>query len=103
MVATIIAFDGAGGAVAVAIARRAARSASGERHDRQMDGRWEFWIDRGGTFTDAVARRPDGTLAVHKLLSENPGAYDNPTVTGTRHLLRIAPTQPSPPDPITVV
>ena len=41
-----------------------------------MGGRWEFWIDRGGTFTDVVARRPDGTLAVHKLLSENPGAYD---------------------------
>ena len=38
-----------------------------------MDGRWEFWIDRGGTFTDVVARRPDGTLAVHKLLSREPG------------------------------
>src|SRR5262245_38318886 len=34
--------------------------------------RWEFWIDRGGTFTDVVARRPDGTLVTHKLLSENP-------------------------------
>jgi hypothetical protein len=35
---------------------------------------WQFWIDRGGTFTDLVARRPDGTLATLKLLSENPGA-----------------------------
>ncbi|MGH3971589.1 MAG: hydantoinase/oxoprolinase N-terminal domain-containing protein, partial [Mycobacterium sp.] len=34
--------------------------------------RWQFWIDRGGTFTDVVARRPDGRLVTHKLLSENP-------------------------------
>jgi 5-oxoprolinase (ATP-hydrolysing) len=33
---------------------------------------WQFWIDRGGTFTDIVARRPDGTLLTHKLLSDNP-------------------------------
>ena len=51
-----------------------------------MDGRWEFWIDRGGTFTDVVARRPDGTLAVHKLLSENPGAYTDPSTIATRAL-----------------
>ena len=38
-------------------------------------GRWQFWVDRGGTFTDIVARRPDGTLATHKLLSENPQLY----------------------------
>ena len=37
-------------------------------------GRWQFWIDRGGTFTDVVARAPDGALLTHKLLSENPGA-----------------------------
>ena len=36
------------------------------------DSRWQFWIDRGGTFTDFVARAPDGTLTTHKLLSENP-------------------------------
>ena len=36
---------------------------------------WDFWIDRGGTFTDVVGRRPDGTLIAHKLLSENPEAY----------------------------
>ncbi len=34
--------------------------------------RWQFWIDRGGTFTDIVAQRPDGKLVIHKLLSENP-------------------------------
>src|SRR5499427_5986188 len=39
------------------------------------DSRWQFWIDRGGTFTDIVARRPDGTLATHKLLSESPERY----------------------------
>jgi len=68
-----------------------------------MDGRWEFWIDRGGTFTDVVARRPDGTLAVHKLLSENPGAYDDPAVAGIRHLLGIAPGQDIPAERIAVV
>jgi len=36
---------------------------------------WDFWIDRGGTFTDLVGRRPDGGLTAHKLLSENPEAY----------------------------
>ena len=59
-----------------------------------MDGRWEFWVDRGGTFTDVVARRPDGTLAVHKLLSENPGRYADPAVAGIRHLLGLPPGAP---------
>ncbi len=68
-----------------------------------MDGRWEFWIDRGGTFTDVVARRPDGTLAVHKLLSENPGAYDDPAVAGIRYLLGIAPERTIPAERIAVV
>ena len=44
-----------------------------KRQDAQ--GRWDFWIDRGGTFTDVVGRGPDGTLHPHKLLSENPEAY----------------------------
>jgi 5-oxoprolinase (ATP-hydrolysing) len=68
-----------------------------------MDRRWEFWIDRGGTFTDVVARRPDGTLAVHKLLSENPGRYDDPAVAGIRHLLSIPPGDPVPAERIGVV
>ncbi len=37
--------------------------------------KWQFWIDRGGTFTEVVARAPDGTLAAHKLSSENPERY----------------------------
>ena len=49
--------------------------------------RWEFWIDRGGTFTDIVGRRPDGTLVTHKLLSENPERYRDAAVAGIRHLL----------------
>ena len=40
-----------------------------------MASQWQFWIDRGGTFTDIVARHPDGRLSTHKLLSENPGRY----------------------------
>src|SRR5438105_2107449 len=48
---------------------------------------WQFWIDRGGTFTDIVARRPDGKLATHKLLSENAGRYRDAAVHGIRELL----------------
>jgi 5-oxoprolinase (ATP-hydrolysing) len=68
-----------------------------------MDRRWEFWIDRGGTFTDVVARRPDGTLAVHKLLSENPARYADPAVAGVRHLLSVPPGVPIPAERIAVV
>jgi 5-oxoprolinase (ATP-hydrolysing) len=49
--------------------------------------RWQFWIDRGGTFTDIVARRPDGSLLVHKLLSENRERYRDAAVAGIRELL----------------
>src|SRR6202162_5357297 len=52
---------------------------------------WDFWIDRGGTFTDVIARKPDGTLVAHKLLSENPGAYRDAAVQGIRDLLGLAP------------
>jgi 5-oxoprolinase (ATP-hydrolysing) len=52
---------------------------------------WQFWIDRGGTFTDIVARRPDGQLVAHKLLSENPQQYGDAAVAGIRHLLGLAP------------
>ncbi|WP_299013767.1 hydantoinase B/oxoprolinase family protein [uncultured Caulobacter sp.] len=54
--------------------------------DQQPRG-WEFWIDRGGTFTDIVARRPDGALVTHKLLSENPEHYADAAVAGVRALL----------------
>ncbi|MBW8898279.1 MAG: hydantoinase B/oxoprolinase family protein [Massilia sp.] len=52
---------------------------------------WQFWIDRGGTFTDIVARRPDGSLVTHKLLSENPEQYRDAAVAGIRHLLGLSP------------
>ena len=48
---------------------------------------WQFWIDRGGTFTDIVGKRPDGQLVTHKLLSENPGQYKDAAVAGIRFLL----------------
>ena len=51
------------------------------------DKRWQFWIDRGGTFTDIVGKRPDGTLTTHKLLSDNPEQYRDAAVAGIRHLL----------------
>jgi len=57
---------------------------------------WQFWIDRGGTFTDIVAQRPDGTLATHKLLSENPEHYGDAALAGIRHLLGVAPGAPIP-------
>src|SRR5260370_23868844 len=61
-----------------------------------VDGGWEFWIDRGGTFTDVVARRPDGTLAVHKLLSEDPGRYTDAAVAGIPRLLGVEEGGPLP-------
>ena len=56
--------------------------------------RWQFWIDRGGTFTDVVAKRPDGSLTTHKLLSENPEQYRDAAVAGIRHLLGLKPGEP---------
>jgi 5-oxoprolinase (ATP-hydrolysing) len=51
------------------------------------DARWQFWIDRGGTFTDIVARTPDGGFVTHKLLSENPERYRDAAIQGIRDLL----------------
>ncbi len=66
-------------------------------------GRWQFWIDRGGTFTDIVARRPDGTLVTHKLLSENPGRYRDAAVAGIRELLGAGRDEPVTADRIEAV
>ncbi len=52
-----------------------------------QQGRWQFWIDRGGTFTDVVAKRPDGTIVTAKLLSENPERYRDAALQGIRELL----------------
>ncbi len=60
--------------------------------------RWQFWIDRGGTFTDVVGKRPDGTLVTHKLLSENPEQYKDAAVAGIRHLLGLKPGEPVTPE-----
>ncbi len=58
--------------------------------DLAFDNKWQFWVDRGGTFTDIVARQPDGTLKTHKLLSENPGVYADAAVHGIKTLLGVA-------------
>ncbi|MFC9159098.1 hydantoinase B/oxoprolinase family protein [Streptomyces bauhiniae] len=52
---------------------------------------WEFWVDRGGTFTDIVARRPDGALLTRKLLSDHPARYADAAVAGVRELLDGSP------------
>ena len=57
---------------------------------------WQFWVDRGGTFTDIVARNPDGSLQSHKLLSENPGRYKDAAVQGIREVLGLASNDPIP-------
>src|ERR1700750_3244063 len=56
-----------------------------------MANGWQFWIDRGGTFSDIVARRPDGALLTHKLLSENPERYPDAAIQGIRDLLGLEP------------
>ncbi|WP_256094743.1 hydantoinase B/oxoprolinase family protein [Streptomyces sp. EN27] len=68
-----------------------------------MTGRWEFWIDRGGTFTDIVGRRPDGRLITRKLLSHDPGRYDDAAVAGIRLLLGLDPDEPVPADRVAAV
>jgi 5-oxoprolinase (ATP-hydrolysing) len=60
----------------------------------QTNGSWDFWIDRGGTFTDVIGRRPDGSLVAHKLLSENPEAYRDAAVQGIRDLIGLKAGQP---------
>lgn len=65
--------------------------------------RWQFWIDRGGTFTDIVARRPDGSIATHKLLSENPGRYADAGLAGVRDFLGLSAGQPIPAEQIEAV
>ena len=57
---------------------------------------WQFWIDRGGTFTDVVARAPDGALLTHKLLSDNPERYRDAAIQGIRDLFGLAADAPIP-------
>ena len=65
--------------------------------------RWQFWIDRGGTFTDVVARRPDGGLATAKLLSDDPEHYADAAVAGIRRLLGLAAGAPITPEQVECV
>ncbi|EJL89506.1 N-methylhydantoinase A/acetone carboxylase, beta subunit, partial [Herbaspirillum sp. CF444] len=65
--------------------------------------RWQFWIDRGGTFTDIVARQPDGTLLTHKLLSENPEQYKDAAVAGIKRLLGLKPDEAISPQQVEAV
>ncbi|HEY4636421.1 MAG TPA: hydantoinase/oxoprolinase N-terminal domain-containing protein, partial [Rhodospirillales bacterium] len=69
----------------------------------RSDDKWEIWIDRGGTFTDLVARRPDGKIVTLKLLSENPGHYDDAALQGIRQLLGLAANAAIPPGAVEVV
>src|SRR3954469_13111369 len=68
-----------------------------------MPDSWQFWIDRGGTFTDIVARRPDGGLVTHKLLSDNPERYRDAAVHGMRELLGLATDATLPADAIETI
>jgi 5-oxoprolinase (ATP-hydrolysing) len=65
--------------------------------------KWDFWVDRGGTFTDIVARDPKGKLNAHKLLSENPEAYPDAAIQGIRDLMGLAQNEPIPSDQISTV
>ncbi len=66
-----------------------------QTHSNTLDRKlWQFWIDRGGTFTDVVGKRPDGSLVTHKLLSENPEQYKDAAVAGIRHLLGLKKGEP---------
>jgi 5-oxoprolinase (ATP-hydrolysing) len=69
---------------------------STKKSNKKSPQLWDFWIDRGGTFTDVVGRRPDGQLTAHKLLSENPEAYADAAVQGIRDLLGLNSGEPIP-------
>jgi len=64
--------------------------------DQASEKKWDFWVDRGGTFTDIVAKAPDGELRTHKLLSENPEVYPDAAVHGIRALLGLNAHDPIP-------
>src|ERR1700739_3566260 len=57
---------------------------------------WQFWIDRGGTFTDVVARAPDGRVVFSTFVSDNPEHYPDATVEGIRRMLDLKPGDPIP-------
>ena len=66
------------------------------KENPQSSEKWQFWIDRGGTFTDLVAKDPEGRLVTHKLLSENPDQYSDAAIQGIRDLLGLGADDPLP-------
>jgi 5-oxoprolinase (ATP-hydrolysing) len=72
-------------------------------HKPAAPGCWQFWIDRGGTFTDIVGLTPGNQLVTRKMLSENPGRYDDAAIQGIRDMLGLSPGQPLPSDRIAAV
>lgn len=66
-------------------------------------GQWHFWIDRGGTFTDVIGRDPEGRVHALKVLSDNPGAYEDAALEGIRRLLGLGSTDPIPSEQIATV
>ena len=51
--------------------------------------KWQFWIDRGGTFTDIIGISPEGQISTRKLLSENSAQYKDAAIQGIRNLLNL--------------
>ncbi|MBN2205232.1 MAG: 5-oxoprolinase, partial [Thermoleophilia bacterium] len=78
-------------------------SAEGDPTTHDAAPGWRIWIDRGGTFTDVVARRPDGSLTALKLLSEAPGQYEDAAVEGVRRVLGLSAGQAIPSEAIAEV
>ena len=68
-----------------------------------MTEQWHIWIDRGGTFTDVVAHKPDGTLVTEKLLSKNPEQYQDAALAGIRRVLGLGPEETITPQSIQTV
>ncbi|WP_417460297.1 hydantoinase B/oxoprolinase family protein [Kordiimonas sp.] len=68
-----------------------------------IKARWQFWIDRGGTFTDVVAKHPDGTLSSHKYLSEAPGQYDDAAVHAMRDIMGTDRDAPFPANQVSAI
>ncbi|MGM9497387.1 hydantoinase/oxoprolinase family protein [Desertifilum tharense IPPAS B-1220] len=73
------------------------------QNQTHLNGQWQFWIDRGGTFTDIVAQHPNGDIIVRKLLSENPERYTDAPIQGIREILELAEGEPIPAEQIAVV
>ena len=67
---------------------------------KNTHNKWQFWIDRGGTFTDIIGRNPDGKISTHKLLSENPQQYSDAAIQGIRDILSLKSNDQIPIDKI---